>query len=127
MQMTDGTTVTIEGTADEVASLLERFSGSKPAKSAVGSGRSERGESFSKAPTKKGAKSRPTGPTDYVRGLVAEGFFATKRGLADIQKELERGAHFYPLTTLSPTMVRLVRQHEVRRLKENGQWMYVNR
>ena len=52
-------------------------------------------------------------------------FFASKRGLGEIKGKLDEQAHFYPVTTLSPAMVRLVRKREIRRIKEDGTWKIV--
>ncbi len=76
----------------------------------------------------KGASRRASakGPVGYVRELVAVDYFKTKRGLGDVQKKLEEGAHIYAVTHLSPAMTRLVRTKELRRIKEGGTWKYVN-
>jgi hypothetical protein len=61
-----------------------------------------------------------------IRELRDNDFFTSKRGLGDVQKALEEGAHIYPVTTLSPVLFRMVRGKELRRLKEDGAWKYVN-
>jgi hypothetical protein len=124
--LADGTKVTIEGTADEVAALLERISGgsvqSPGGGRPIGAGRRRR-----KSAAKSGsAKATAKGPADYIRKLVTEDFFKTKRGLGDVQAKLEEGAHIYPVTHLSPVLFRLVRGKELRRIKEGGTWKYVN-
>jgi hypothetical protein len=57
---------------------------------------------------------------------VTDDFFKTKRGLGEVQKKLEEGAHIYPVTHLSPVLFRLVGARELRRIKEGGTWKYVN-
>jgi len=120
----DGTKVTIEGSADEVASLVQRLSGgadvSQRAKASVR--RTRRKGSGTSTSDRKQAK----GPADYIRELIDDDFFKTKRGLGDVQKKLEEGAHIYPVTSLSPTLFRLVRTKELRRIKEGRSWKYVN-
>jgi hypothetical protein len=128
--LADGTKVAIEGTADEVAAVLQRISGSAPQSSARGSstnmGRRRRKSTVNGSG--KAARPRTTakGPLGYIRELVEEDFFKTKRGLGDVRKKLEEGAHIYEVTHLSPALTRLVRARELRRIKEGGTWKYVN-
>ena len=125
MVLADGTKVTVEGTADEVAILVQRISSStarSPDDEPKGGHRGRQ-----KVATKGGSvRSRTKGPAEHIRKLVADDFFKTKRGLAEVQKKLEEGAHIYPTTHLSPVLFRLVRAKELRRIKEGGTWKYVN-
>lgn len=123
--LADGTKVTIEGTAEEVAVLLQRISGgaSEPRGGSSKATRGRQRKSLAKGST---AKKKAKGPADYIRELVAENYFSTKRGLGDVQKKLEERAHIYPVTHLSPALFRLVRAKELRRIKEGGTWKYVN-
>jgi hypothetical protein len=106
-----GTKVTIEGNVDEVASLIERFDSSSPAKNV-------------KSSTAKRAQAK-AGPQDRINDLVAAGFFRRPQGLGAIRVALEEQGHFYPVTTLSPVLLRLVRGRSLRRIKENNVWSYV--
>lgn len=128
--LTDGTRVMIDGTVEEVAAMLERFSGGATGPSggiSTKSTRRPRGKSAAKGRrTGSSAKTRTKGPADYVRELVSENYFKTKRGLGDVQKKLEESAHIYPVTHLSPVLLRFVRAKELRRIKEGGTWKYVN-
>jgi hypothetical protein len=38
---------------------------------------------------------------------------------------LEEQGQFYPVTSLSPTVLRLVRKRELRRIKDKKRWLYV--
>ena len=118
----DGTRVTIEGTADEVAKLLKKFSqDTAPSTSRrSSSSKAKRGN----APSKK--KTRRKGPTGLILGLRDEGFFKSRKTLPDIQRKLEEQGHIYAQTSLSPVLVRLVRARELRRLKDKKGWVYVN-
>ncbi len=128
--LADGTKVTINGTTDEVAALLERISGigSQPPDGDAANGtKRRRGKSMTKGSGKGGSgKSTSKGPADYVRDLVRANYFKTKRGLGDVQQKLEEGGHIYAVTHLSPVLLRLVRGRELRRIKEAGTWKYVN-
>lgn len=123
----DGTRVTINGSADEVANLLQRFSGGNAGGTTPNASASKSRRRRSDAsPKTTRAKSAPRGPAEYIRELIIADFFKTKRGLGDVQKKLEEGAHIYPITHLSPVLFRLVRAKELRRMKEGGTWKYVN-
>ena len=128
--LADGTRVTIEGSPEELATVLQRLSGSqspsgskasvkqasvnRPDIGGSGGGRTQRRNKSSK------------GPAEHIRRLVAEGFFKVKRGIADVQSRLEERAHIYPVTHLSPVLFRLVKGRELRRIKVDGAWQYVN-
>ena len=108
----DGTKVLIEGTPDEVGSLVARFSkmsgSAEPAKS---------------TPPKK-STARP-GIIDLISQLIDGGFFKEPRELGAIKTALAEQGHHYPVTSLSPTVLRLVRRKQLRRLKEKDRWLYV--
>jgi hypothetical protein len=118
----DGTTVNIEGTADEVAILLEKFS-------------QQNNPNLNSSPTKKKRRSNKTksrsantkivGPTALIKELVDEDFFKSKRTLKDIQKKLEERGHIYAITSISPQLTKLTRSGTIRRIKENNKWVYV--
>ena len=61
--------------------------------------------------------------------LIAEfidvGFFGTPKELGAVRLALEEKGHFYPVTTLSPIMLRLVRRKDLRRVKDQKRWSYV--
>lgn len=113
----DGTKVTVEGTVDAIAAMLGRVADNSCASGQPGRRTSKR-HAGTAAPSK--------GPVDHIRELVAADFFKTKRGLGDVQKKLEEGAHIYPVTSLSPALFRLVRMRELGRVKEASVWKYVN-
>jgi hypothetical protein len=127
----DGTTVIIEGSAEEVALLLERVSrtgaeSASPRSIRPGGNRRSRGSLSRKQTTQRPPRSAAKGPADYIRELAANNFFETKRGLGQVKAKLEEQAHIYPVTHLSPALFRLVKSKELRRIKEEGQWKYVN-
>jgi hypothetical protein len=128
--LADGTKVTIDGTADEVAMVLQRISSgvSQASSGGISKGpRRRRAKPAASGPGKgTSGKAKSKGPVDYIRELAKEDFFKTKRGLGDVQQKLEEGAHIYPVTHLSPVLFRLVHLKELRRIKEDGTWKYVN-
>lgn len=123
LNLPNGTKVNIEGTAEDVALLLSRYSQpSGPTK-----GRRKKGVKRKKskgAPS--GARKTRKGPTGLITDLADEQFFKTKRMLSDIQKKLEEKGHIYAQTSLSPALVRLVRKKVLRRLREKKGWVYVS-
>lgn len=117
LHLPSGAKVMIEGTEEEVKALLDHYS-SRPA-----DGEGHRlAERLERAPVASGG-----GPTDLVRELIASEFFATKRSLGAIEDRLAEEGHIYPQTTLSGVMIKLTKRRELRRLKEKGAWVYVNR
>jgi len=123
LKLTDGTTVTIEGTPEEVAALLQRFSGAVSGQRRPS--RPRRAASSERKVKSAVARPKPNGPVDYIRQLVEDDFFGTRQGLGDVRAALEARGHIYPVTSLSPVLVRLVRKRELRRIKEDNQWKYV--
>jgi len=109
-----GTTITIEGTQDEVISMVARIEGP--------SGPDER---RTPALPKASAAKVVATPTALISELVQEGFFREPKELGDVGQALKERGHFYPVTTLSPAMLRLVRKKELRRLKDKKRWTYV--
>jgi hypothetical protein len=105
-----GATVVIEGTHPEVAGLIARFEeGSSEVQSRA---------------AQRQIVSKPT-PMKLLMELASDGFFAKPKELNAIRGALEEQGHFYPPTTLSPIMLRLVRRRELRRIKEKSRWLYV--
>jgi hypothetical protein len=107
-----GTAVTVEGTEEEVARLVSVIEGNGPI-----------------APDRQPAprrndKVKPT-PKTLISELMGGGFFAKPKGLGEVKTALEQRGHYYPVTSLSPLMLRLVRQRELRRIKERNRWAYV--
>jgi len=111
--MPSGAKVVIEGSQSEVASLLAIFHGS------------ERPQAKSRSGTPASAAAR-TGPLELLLGLIGDGFFKTPKELSSVKAALEEQGHFYPTTTLSPLMLRLVRRKALRRIKDGKRWTYVS-
>jgi hypothetical protein len=127
MVLADGTRVTIDGTTEEVAALLQHIASGAPAPPGPVAAPRRRGKAAARGAGKAvSRKISAKGPVGYIRELVEVDYFKTKRGLGDVQKKLEEGAHIYAVTHLSPAMTRLVRAKELRRIKEGGTWKYVN-
>ncbi|HEV2491209.1 MAG TPA: hypothetical protein VGT03_15495 [Candidatus Acidoferrales bacterium] len=112
----DGAKVVIEGSAQEVQELLGRFHA--PVKQAKS------------APTARaGVKSKKTLPsmTDGILELKQEGFFKKPKGLAEIKEQLASMGMIYEVTSISGTVLALVKNRSLGRIKEDGRWCYVAR
>lgn len=120
----DGTTVAIEGTAEEVALLLQKFSSTRNA-----SGETRRkslGKGHTASPRKSAVKSKRKGPQQLMADLADEGWFKSKRTIGDVQKKLEEKGHIYAMVSLSTPLLRLTRNKTLRRIKDKGGWAYVS-
>ena len=108
-----GAKIIIEGTPDEVATLVARLeSGTQSVRKKTTV--SERKE-----------KVRIT-PTGLIVDLIDGGFFKKPKELSAIRLVLEEQGHYYPVTTLSPILLRFIRKRELRRIKDGNRWLYVN-
>jgi hypothetical protein len=108
-----GATVVVEGLQEEVALILQLLEAN--AKTVAQPAVVER----------KAAKAGRSAPMGLLLGLIAGGFFSKPKELGAVKSVLEEQGHFYPTTTLSPLMLRLVRRRELRRIKNEGHWLYV--
>jgi hypothetical protein len=104
-----GATVTIEGTHEEVAALITRIEGSAR----------KREKPSQRSNTAK------SGPVDLISELIDGGFFKKPKELGSIKSALEEQGHYYPVTTLSPILLRLVRKKQLRRIRDKKRWQYV--
>lgn len=122
----DGTKVTIEGSPEEVAALLVRIESVTQESQSSPARRSSRSAAASSRTERPANRAKPKGPADYIRDLIDGDFFSAKRAIGEVQSKLEEQARIYPVTHLSPALFRLVKARELRRIKEDGQWRYVN-
>jgi hypothetical protein len=113
-----GTKIVIEGTADEVAAMVRQLEASESGGHRTDSHQS-RGKS--RLPVRK-AK---VGPVVLISELIDGGYFKKPKGLGNIKETLEEQGHFYPVTSLSPVVLRLVKKRQLRRVKEGIRWLYV--
>ena len=110
----DGTKVTIEGTPQEVATLVTQLKGRI---------------STDRAITRKASKHKSrakASPINLISELIDGDFFKKPKELGAIKLALEEQGHYYPVTSLSPTVLRLVRKRQLRRIKDKKRWLYVN-
>ena len=110
IKLPDGTMVRLEGTPDEISAVIDRQQ-----KMPERQGR--------RATARVQGRSKPQ-ISDLIANLIDGGFFKKPKDLAAIKIALEEMGHHYPVTTLSPTMLRLVRKRNLRRLKQDKRWVY---
>jgi len=108
-----GAKVVIDGTQAEVAGLIAKFQAGPPSE-----------QTGSKKSSEKAAAKR-MGPLGLLVDLTDAGFFKTPQELGAVRVALEERGHFYPTTSLSPLLLRLVRSKQLRRIKTNKRWTYV--
>lgn len=111
-----GTTITIEGTKEELARILsdfERMSTVREIKNKV-----------SKEAVKKRDENKRRAASDLIVELREDGFFAKPKTLGEIVGALERIGYIYPVTTLSGVVIGLVQKKLLGRKKVNGKWVY---
>ncbi len=109
----NGISVKVEGTPAEILTIIQDLE-------------KEHGKAVKSAPKTRslgGGRSRSS-LADLLSSLADGGFFKTPRDLAAIKAALAQAGHHYPVTTLSGAMLTKVRKRELRRLKEEGRWLY---
>ena len=106
-----GLQVRIEGTPAEIMAMVKDLE------------RQSSGQAG--APRRRKAKPGRVLLVDLIASLRDGGFFKKPRDLAGIRAALAEMGHHYPVTTLSPVMLRKVRSKELRRIREQKHWLYV--
>ena len=112
----EGIEISIEGNPKEVADLINQIKDGLPISKSK------------KKPTKgrkvvESVNSKPT-PVNLISSLIDGGFFKKAKDLASVKVALEELGHLYPVTTLSPVLLRLVRKRQLRRIKDKKRWLY---
>jgi hypothetical protein len=108
------TKITVEGTPQEVAELVARLGGEAASTA----------RHTSRKKTAKSEKKTKATPINLISTLIDGGFFRKPKDLAAVKIALEEMGHFYPVTTLSPALLRLVRKRQIRRIKDQKKWLY---
>jgi hypothetical protein len=123
----DGTTINLDGTADEVAALVAKFGlMSKTAATADAAPQPAAAKPATvKAKAKSGGKSRKAGVQAIVTEMVGDGYFKQPKLLGAVRTELEQGAHFYTRPAVGKALERAMRSKQLRRIKQGGKWAYV--
>jgi hypothetical protein len=115
----DGATITIEGAATEIASIVSQIQSAEPKPKSV--------HGRSKAEQQKRDRKKQESASDRITQLKEEGFFNQPRSLSAVATELQKSGYLYPITTLSGVMLGLVQRRLLRRAKKEGIWVYGKR
>ena len=71
---------------------------------------------------------QPQNATQMILKLKRDGYFKSERTATEIMEALKKEAFHYPLTTIYPVLIRLVKRGDLGRLKnKSGTWVYVQR
>lgn len=108
----DGTSIVIEGPPQEVAELIGKIEGGAHSI-----------RKAQKSPEKRGNRVKTSIP-DLLMLLIDDGFFKKPKELAAVKAALAERGHVYPVTTLSPALLRLVQRRYLRRIKQDSRWFY---
>jgi hypothetical protein len=109
-----GIQVKIDGTAAEITAVLRDL---------------EKGTGSAPTPLRGKKKGKPGRVllVDQIGSMIDDGYFKKPKDLASIKSSLAEMGHHYPVTTLSPIMLRLVRTRSLRRIRgDNKRWVYVS-
>jgi hypothetical protein len=109
-----GISIIVEGTPKEVAQVVAKLKGEAPPS-----------VTHKKRPTGSAKSQSKATPANLVAELIDGGFFKKPKGLGAVKIALEEQGHYYPMTSLSPTMLRFVRRRQLRRIKDKKRWLYV--
>ena len=112
ISMPGGILVEVDGTPDEVSTVLENLK----TKGVASSARTK--------PSRSPKKGRGEIP-GLITALRSEEFFRSPKGLGDVQTKLAELGHHYPLTTLSGAMQTQSKNRNLRRFKQGGRYVYV--
>jgi hypothetical protein len=115
IKLPDGIEVSVSGTPEEITAVVSRLQGgeSAPRNAAAAAGKSRPKTSSGRAQL-----------TELVQQLIESGLFHQPKDLGAVKAALEEMGHHYPVTTLSPALLRLVRKRNLRRLKKGSRWVY---
>jgi len=108
----EGIKIDVEGTPKEISALVQHLKKESP-------------EPFIRRRHGK-AKAGRVLLGDLLASLKDGGFFKKPRDLASVKAGLAETGHHYPVTTLSPVMLRLVRKRSLRRLRQDKRWLYTS-
>jgi hypothetical protein len=71
---------------------------------------------------------RPRNATQMILKFKKDGYFKSERTAAEVMEALRKEAFHYPMTTIHPVLIRLVRNGQLGRLRnKEGNWVYVQR
>jgi hypothetical protein len=119
MKLPNGTSIVVEGSKEDVNQILSTFS--------ITNEKNEKLSSFSpktNRKTRKGTKPRGTVMVCILE-LKSRDFFTKKKiSMDQVKNALNEGGHYFRDAAIATALLRLVKRADLRRLKENGKWLY---
>ncbi len=123
IKLPSGATVVIEGSPDEVSSIVGRIERGNDARTKPSASAGK--QRFQAEQPRKGGKgSLRRGPTLHVRRLKDEGFFKDSRTLGDVKAKLDAMGYLYLRGQLAVVVLRMVRSEEMYRSGSSPDWRY---
>ncbi len=108
-----GAKVALEGTSEEIAAVLAKVEA-----------RAE-SDGAKKQRANVTPKKKASGLRGHLVELIGEDFFKKPQEFGAVMKALAERGHYYTKTSLSPVMLRLTQDRELRRMKNGKRWVYV--
>ena len=121
----DGSTIQMEGTAEEIATLIARFNVHGAVATHSGKPVQTSRKESKVTGKKKGGGKKSGGPATLVADMIDGGAFKKPKGLAEVQTELKQGGYYYNNASVATALLRAVKSRELRRLKQDNNWVYV--
>ena len=115
--LSSGTKIVVEGDPDEIKDVVNRLEKSPSAK----------GQDTPKTKKITSKKKVEGSIKGYIQELRDADYFKKPKLVVEVKKALEIEGHFLVIPAVSTTLIRLVKSREMRRLKDNGKWKYVER
>jgi len=116
IKSSSGAIITVEGTHEEVSSVLSAFERT----SVVGQAK----VAIARKTAANREEKKREGAGGLIIGLREAGFLDKPKGLGEIGDALEEKGYLYKTTTLSGIVLGLVKKRELRRKKVDGRWVY---
>lgn len=111
-----GATITVEGTPEEVSSVISSFENTSIVGRAKGA--------VARVKAARETEKKRESASDLIIGMREEGFFNKPKSLGEIGAALEERGFLYPVTSLSGIVLGLLKRRELRRKKQEGKWVY---
>ncbi len=115
-----GMKVQVEGTSEEVTKIVSELERHEQ----FNRWREERIDKIRKRRDEERSGQSQGKLTDFINKLKDENFFENPKSLRDIQLALRTKGAIYPITTLSPILLRMVRKAEFERVLDGEVWKY---
>jgi len=114
-----GTKILVEGTTEEIKEIMSVLNSKEHS-----SDRDSK-EILEKVDKRKADRSHTL--TDFILSLRENEYFNKPRNLMEVKHSLEEQGMIYPISTIAPVLLILVRKRMLGRIKKDKKWCYVKR